>query len=296
MGGSEKTVVQAIIKRKIGNPEEPQENARWKVAYDDFVTAMMAFFMVIWLLSSVNEDQRRGIAGYFRPSSDRNQTETGSQSMLDKGILHGGDTLDAAREAKLESLEAQSSSADERHQNAAQKVIKILQGVGPTDTACDPIAQSAAPVLNSQKIAAETAKCMPAKRPMTLNIWTERRADHCCITQIHLQFDASEHIKLKLEPVTDRSIRIEMHMNLNATIERFQRRRTDLKRFFLNQGYHTVEIALTNTPEAKTPAGQSRHRIQAALAEDLSTKPQALTATAALPFGPNAAQRLTLSI
>ena len=127
MGGSEKTVVQAIIKRKIGNPEEPQENAGWKVAYDDFVTAMMAFFMVIWLLSSVNEDQRRGIAGYFHPSSDLNRTETGSQSMLYKGILHGGDTLDAAREAKLESLEAQSSSADERHQNAAQKDLKAIK-------------------------------------------------------------------------------------------------------------------------------------------------------------------------
>ena len=90
MGGSEKTVVQAIIKRKIGNPEEPQENAGWKMAYADFVTAMMAFFMVMWLLSSVNEDQRRGIAGYFRPSSDLNRAGTGSQSMLDKGILHGG--------------------------------------------------------------------------------------------------------------------------------------------------------------------------------------------------------------
>ena len=81
-----------------------------------------------------------------------------------------------------------------------------------------------------------------------------------------------------------------------ATVERLQRRRADLKRFFLNQGYQTVEITLTHTSEAKTPVSQSRHRIQAALAEDLSTKPQALTATAALPFGPNAAQRLTLSL
>ena len=90
MGWSEKTVVQTIVKRKIRNPEEPQENAGWKVAYADFVTAMMAFFMVMWLLSSVNEDQRRGIAGYFRPPSDLNRAETGSQSMLDKGILHAG--------------------------------------------------------------------------------------------------------------------------------------------------------------------------------------------------------------
>ncbi len=178
-----------------------------------------------------------------------------------------------------------------------QKVMEILQSAESTESPGDPIVQSAAPVLNSQKTAAETAKCMPAKRPMTLNIWTERRADHCCITQIHLQFDASEHIKLKLEPVADRSIRIEMGTNLNATIERFQRRRADLKRFFLNQGYHTVEITLTHTPEAKTLVSQSSHSIQAALAEDLSTKPQAVATTVALPFRPNdAAQRLTLSL
>ena len=84
---------------------------------------------------------------------------------------------------------------------------------------------------------------------------------------------------------------------LNATIERFQRRRANLKRFFLNQGYHTVEITLTHTPEAKTLFSQSSHSIQAALAEDLSTKPQAVATTVALPFGPNdAAQRLTLSL
>ena len=127
MSGSEKTVVQTIIKRKIRNPEEPQENGGWKLAYADFVTAMMAFFMVMWLLSSANEDQRRGIAGYFRPSSDLNRAETGSLSMVDKGILHGGDTLDAAVEAKLESVEAQSSSADEPHQNATQKDLKAIK-------------------------------------------------------------------------------------------------------------------------------------------------------------------------
>ena len=127
MSGSEKTVVQTIIKRKIRNPEEPQENGGWKVAYANFVTAMMAFFMVMWLLSSANEDQRRGIAGYFRPSSDLNRAETGSLSMVDKGILHGGDTLDAAVEDKLESVEAQSSSADEPHQNATQKDLKAIK-------------------------------------------------------------------------------------------------------------------------------------------------------------------------
>lgn len=41
----------------------------WKVAYADFVTAMMAFFLLLWLLSATTEEQREGIASYFQPST-----------------------------------------------------------------------------------------------------------------------------------------------------------------------------------------------------------------------------------
>jgi chemotaxis protein MotB len=40
----------------------------WKIAYADFVTAMMAFFMLMWILGATNEDQRKGIADYFTPT------------------------------------------------------------------------------------------------------------------------------------------------------------------------------------------------------------------------------------
>ncbi len=39
----------------------------WKVAYADFVTAMMAFFLLMWLLNATSEEQRKGIAAYFNP-------------------------------------------------------------------------------------------------------------------------------------------------------------------------------------------------------------------------------------
>ncbi|MEI6161705.1 MAG: flagellar motor protein MotB, partial [Roseococcus sp.] len=41
----------------------------WKVAYADFVTAMMAFFLLMWLLNATTEEQRRGIADFFNPSN-----------------------------------------------------------------------------------------------------------------------------------------------------------------------------------------------------------------------------------
>ena len=40
----------------------------WKVAYADFVTAMMAFFLLMWLLNATTEAQRRGLADYFSPT------------------------------------------------------------------------------------------------------------------------------------------------------------------------------------------------------------------------------------
>src|ERR1700757_732564 len=41
----------------------------WKVAYADFVTAMMAFFLLMWLLNATTEEQRRGLADYFSPNA-----------------------------------------------------------------------------------------------------------------------------------------------------------------------------------------------------------------------------------
>jgi chemotaxis protein MotB len=50
----------------------------WKVAYADFVTAMMAFFLLMWLLNATSDDQRRGLADYFAPSNALGRSATGS--------------------------------------------------------------------------------------------------------------------------------------------------------------------------------------------------------------------------
>ncbi|MCC7320033.1 MAG: chemotaxis protein MotB [Rubellimicrobium sp.] len=57
-----------IIKRKKNVIEGGHHGGAWKVAYADFVTAMMAFFMLMWLLGATTEEQRKGIADYFAPS------------------------------------------------------------------------------------------------------------------------------------------------------------------------------------------------------------------------------------
>ena len=53
----------------------------WKVAYADFVTAMMAFFLLMWLINTTSPEQKRGIADYFAPASI-SQTTSGSGGIL----------------------------------------------------------------------------------------------------------------------------------------------------------------------------------------------------------------------
>lgn len=57
-----------ILKKKIKIPAEAHGGA-WKVAYADFVTAMMAFFLLLWLLNATTEDQMTGLSRYFAPPS-----------------------------------------------------------------------------------------------------------------------------------------------------------------------------------------------------------------------------------
>src|SRR5580704_11531402 len=49
----------------------------WKVAYADFVTAMMAFFLLMWLLNATTEDQRKGLADYFSPNNLMSHASSG---------------------------------------------------------------------------------------------------------------------------------------------------------------------------------------------------------------------------
>ena len=57
-----------IIKRVEVGGEAGHHGGAWKVAYADFVTAMMAFFLLMWLLNATTEKQRQGLADYFDPT------------------------------------------------------------------------------------------------------------------------------------------------------------------------------------------------------------------------------------
>ncbi|ALG75387.1 chemotaxis protein [Azospirillum thiophilum] len=70
-----------IVKRHLGGHEEEEHNGAWKLAYADFVTAMMTFFLVMWLMNITTTEQRKGIADYFNPVAV-SQSNSGADGML----------------------------------------------------------------------------------------------------------------------------------------------------------------------------------------------------------------------
>ncbi len=77
---------QPIIIKKVKKGGHGHHGGAWKVAYADFVTAMMAFFMLLWLLNVTTDEQKQGIADYFAPAS-------ASRSTSGSGGILGGKTL-----------------------------------------------------------------------------------------------------------------------------------------------------------------------------------------------------------
>lgn len=73
---------EAIVRPRRGRHKRHHavhHGGAWKVAYADFVTAMMAFFMLLWLLSNANKSQLKGLAEYFAPTINSAPTSTGLQ-------------------------------------------------------------------------------------------------------------------------------------------------------------------------------------------------------------------------
>jgi chemotaxis protein MotB len=78
---------QAIFVKKIIK-KGGHHGGAWKVAYADFVTAMMAFFMLLWLLNVTTEEQKKAISNYFDPTHPKV-----SESMSGAGGVMGGLTM-----------------------------------------------------------------------------------------------------------------------------------------------------------------------------------------------------------
>jgi chemotaxis protein MotB len=88
-----------IIKRIKKGGHGGHHGGAWKVAYADFVTAMMAFFLLMWLINTTTPEQKRGIADYFAPQSIA-ETVSGAGGVLG-GKVMGEDSSKAGGAASV---------------------------------------------------------------------------------------------------------------------------------------------------------------------------------------------------
>ena len=102
-GGAGGKELRPIIIKKIKKQAAGHHGGAWKVAYADFVTAMMAFFMVMWLVASVTREQRAAIFDYFNdPSMEQGKSVKPSPGQMGPGgastsVINMGGGLDARR-------------------------------------------------------------------------------------------------------------------------------------------------------------------------------------------------------
>jgi len=87
-GKNEPEIRPIIVKKIIAEAHGGHHGGAWKVAYADFVTAMMAFFLLMWLLGSTDEKKRKALADYFTPTLvEMKQNSAGANGMF------GGDSI-----------------------------------------------------------------------------------------------------------------------------------------------------------------------------------------------------------
>jgi len=82
---SQRPIVVKKIKKVVGGAH----GGAWKIAYADFVTAMMAFFLLMWLLGSTSEGTKEGIAEYFKTPL-KEAMSSGSGSGDSSSVIEGG--------------------------------------------------------------------------------------------------------------------------------------------------------------------------------------------------------------
>src|SRR5450830_431788 len=88
MAGDAKKLQPIIIKR-VKKGGHSAHGGAWKIAYADFVTAMMAFFLIMWLLGSTSERDKKGLSDYFQ-SPLKVAMQGGSGAVASSSLFNGG--------------------------------------------------------------------------------------------------------------------------------------------------------------------------------------------------------------
>ncbi len=143
MSGDSKKLQPIIIKR-VKKGGHAAHGGAWKIAYADFVTAMMAFFLLMWLLGSTTEGDKKGIADYFGSplklsmaggsgSGDSSSVVMGGGTDLTRtnGQVKTGDVEAQRRSVQLKALKAEQRRAEKARLEALKKKVEDVLAANP---------------------------------------------------------------------------------------------------------------------------------------------------------------------
>ena len=132
-----------IIKRKKASGHDGHHGGAWKIAFADFATAMMAFFLVMWLINATDETMKRGLAAYFSPSIQLTRTSGvgdgafGGQSVTSQERIAEHARFDARLHAEGEhpaeedtAAAALSTEDEEGTTDTLEEIQRMLRGLG----------------------------------------------------------------------------------------------------------------------------------------------------------------------
>ena len=127
----------------------------WKVAYADFVTAMMAFFLLMWLLGATTEKQRKGIADYFNPTIPVNKVSGGGDGAFGgdsvfqentlayngtgASMLHTTDQQEAKGSTGID--DGEDAKSDPKNESDLAELAEMMAGVGGESLVSDLLAR-----------------------------------------------------------------------------------------------------------------------------------------------------------
>ena len=143
MSGDSKKLQPIIIKR-VKKGGHAAHGGAWKIAYADFVTAMMAFFLLMWLLGSTTEGDKKGISDYFGSplkvsmaggsgSGDSSSVVKGGGTDLTRtnGQVKAGDVEAQRRSLQLKALKADQRRAEKARLEALKKKVEDVLAANP---------------------------------------------------------------------------------------------------------------------------------------------------------------------
>lgn len=122
-----------IIRKKRRAHDSQHHGGSWKIAYADFVTAMMAFFLLLWLLSTPDKERLEGLADYFSSTPTALEVNSGSDGMMTGQVVRSSGASQngsSASKANKDSSETQGESAEDKSRNAdanrPDTVLRVL--------------------------------------------------------------------------------------------------------------------------------------------------------------------------